>query len=227
MAPSRIDDHGDAQVDFDALNARAASKKSLLDPKPHPPPVADNYMYDFKYNHSLPTTDALGVEFPADCNAQKEAEGIVQKLADALESGSAHDFADLFLEYGVWRDKLSFTWDQRTFNFRPAILKAATDLLPTTKAYNFQFLRPAPEAVQPYPDFGFLQFVVSFETQLVYASAVIKAVYTKKGWSIYTMHSVAEQLKQFPERAPADGHMTGTTSWENQRAREVDSADPE
>lgn len=128
---------------------------------------------------------------------------------------------------GVWRDKLSFTWDQRTFNFRPAILKAATDLLPTTKAYNFQFLKPAPEAVQPYPDFGFLQFVVSFETHLVHASAVIKAVYTNEGWSIYTMHTVAEQLKPFPERAPADGHMTGTTSWETHRAMEVDSADPE
>ncbi|KAI6867852.1 putative flavin-containing monooxygenase YUCCA3 [Hortaea werneckii] len=227
MAPSKIDDHVDAHVDVDALNARAASKKPLLVAKPHPPPVADDYMYDFKYNHALPTTAALGVEFPADCNAQKEAEGIVQRLADALACGSAQAFADLFLEYGVWRDKLSFTWDQRTFNFRPAILKAATDLLPTTKAYNFQFLKPAPEAVQPYPDFGFLQFVVSFETHLVHASAVIKAVYTNEGWSIYTMHTVAEQLNPFPERAPADGHMTGTTSWETHRAMEVDSADPE
>ena len=51
-------------------------------------------------------------------------------LSEVLGKGDAQGFADLFLEYGVWRDKLSFTWDYRTFNFKPAIIKAATDLLP-------------------------------------------------------------------------------------------------
>lgn len=106
-------------------------------------------------------------------------------------------------------------------------MKAAQDLLPTTKASNFAFLKPAPTVERPYDDFEFLQFVVSFETELVVASAVIKAVLTKDDWKIYIMHTVAEQLKQFPERAPADGHMTGTISWEAQRAAEVDAADPE
>ncbi|KAH8655831.1 hypothetical protein BX600DRAFT_401790 [Xylariales sp. PMI_506] len=184
-------------------------------------------MYDFKYNHALPTTDVLGVRIPQDCNAQSEAEGIVKLLSDALGAGNAEAFADIFLESGVWRDKISFTWDQRTFNFRPAILKAAQDLLPTCRAYNFGFLLPAPSVERPYDDFEFLQLVVSFETDLVVASAVIKAVLTKNGWKIYTMHTVAEQLKQFPERAPDDGHMTGTISWEAQRAAEVDAADPE
>ncbi|KAL3954837.1 hypothetical protein ACCO45_010400 [Purpureocillium lilacinum] len=162
-----------------------------------------------------------------ECDTQAEAERIVKRLSDALGAGDAVRFADIFLESGVWRDKLSFTWDQRTFNFRPAILKAAQEILPTTKAFNFAFLKPAPTIDRPYDDFAQLQFVVSFETGLVVASAVIKAVLTKDGWKIYTMHTVAEQLKQFPERAPADGHMTGTVSWETQRAMEVDAADPE
>lgn len=127
----------------------------------------------------------------------------------------------------MWRDKLAFTWDQRTFNFRSAILKAAEDLLPETKASNFEFLKPAPAVVQPYSDFAQLQFVVSFETELVFASAVINSVFTKEGWKIYTMHTVAEQLKQFPELAPSDGHMTGTISWETQRAKEIDAANPQ
>lgn len=67
---------------------------------------------------------------------------------------------------------------------------------------------------------------MSFETELVVASAVINAVFTRDGWKIYTMHTVAEQLKQFPELAPNDGHMTDTVSWETQRAKEVDSVDP-
>ncbi|KAF5511864.1 putative indole-3-pyruvate monooxygenase YUCCA4 [Colletotrichum siamense] len=225
MAPSTVFDHAEANgVD---IAARAAVKQAELNGTAERPPVADDYMYDFKYNHALPTTDVLGVQIPQDCDAQSEAEGIVRQLSDALGSGNAEAFADLFLEYGVWRDKLSFTWDQRTFNFRPAILKAARDLLPTTKASNFAFLAPAPVVDRPYDDFAQLQFVVSFETDLVVASAVIKAVLTKDGWKIYTMHTVAEQLKQFPERAPADGHMTGTISWEAQRAKEVDAADPE
>ncbi|KAK2600060.1 hypothetical protein QQS21_005224 [Conoideocrella luteorostrata] len=191
------------------------------------PPVADDYMYDFKYNHALPTMDVLGIEIPANTDAQKEAEGIVHKLSDVLAKGDAQDFADLFLDYGVWRDKLSFTWDYRTFNFKPAILKAATDLFSTTKATNFKFLTPAPKIDRPYPDYAQLQFVVSFETEVVDASAVINAVFTKDGWKLYTMHTVAEKLKQFPEIPPADGHMTGSISWEKQRANDVYAVEPE
>lgn len=69
--------------------------------------------------------------------------------------------------------------------------------------------------------------MVSFETEVVLASAVINAVLTKEGWKIYTMHTVAETLKQFPEIPPADGHMTGPISWEKQRAMDVDAAVPE
>ncbi|CAH0028450.1 unnamed protein product [Clonostachys rhizophaga] len=191
------------------------------------PPVADDFMYDFKYNHALPTTDVLGMEIPSNCNAQIEAEGIVKDLSNAMGAGDAQAFTDLFLEYGVWRDKLSYTWDFRTFNFQPAILKAASDLFPQTKARNFRFLAPAPKVDRPYPDYAQLQFVVSFETEIVEASAVINAVLTKEGWKIYTMHTVAEELLQFPELPPADGHMTGLISWEKQRAQDVDSANPE
>lgn len=69
--------------------------------------------------------------------------------------------------------------------------------------------------------------MVSFETEAVLASAVINAVLTKEGWKIYTMHTVAETLKEFPEIPPADGHMTGPNSWEKQRAMDVDAALPE
>ncbi|KAM0190642.1 hypothetical protein ACHAPI_009314 [Fusarium lateritium] len=230
MAPSTVVDHTEAHTagaDVDALYAKASAKQADINSTAEHPPVSDDYMYDFKFNHPLPTTDVLGIEVPKDCDAQAEAEGIVKRLSDALGAGDAEAFANIFLEYGVWRDKLSFTWDQRTFNFRPAILKAAQDLLPTTKASNFAFLEPAPVVDRPYDDYAQLQFVVSFETELLVASAVIKAVLTKEGWRIYTMHTVAEQLKQFPERPPTDGHMTGTVSWETQRELEVNAADPE
>ena len=96
-----------------------------------------------------------------------------------------------------------------------------------TKATNFEFLKPGPVISRPYPDFAQLQFVVSFETGLVLASAVINSVFTKEGWKIYTMHTVAEQLMQFPELPPLDGHMTGSISWEKQRLKDINAANPE
>lgn len=151
-------------------------------------------------------------------------------LTTVLDFGFTNIFsiaADILSTTGVWRDKLSFTWDHRTFNFRQAILTAASDLLAQTKACNFSFLSPAPKVDRPYPDYAVLQFVLKFETALVHASAVINAVLTVDGWKIYTMHTVAEGLKDFPEKQAPDGHMTGTTSWESQRAEATDKAEPE
>lgn len=215
-----------AKVDIADLKAKRVNGHVEIDVDPKPP-VADNFMYDFQYNHTLPTTDVLGIDIPKNADAQKEAEGLVASLEKTMGSGDAKGFADLFLEYGVWRDKLSYTWDYRTFNFQPAILQAAIDLFPKTRSSNFKFLTPAPKIDRPYPDLSFLQFIVSFETELVEASAVVKAVLTKDGYRIYTMHTVAEQLKQFPENPPYDGHMTGTISWEKQRQIDVDNTQPE
>ncbi|KAK9326879.1 hypothetical protein V1520DRAFT_94458 [Lipomyces starkeyi] len=226
MTPIAVQEAVANNVDIADLKAKVVVDHVEVEATPKPP-VADDFMYDFKYNHTLPTSDVLGVEIPADCDAQKEAEGIVADLSEVMGQGDAQAFADMFLDYGVWRDKLSFTWDYRTFNFKPAILKAATDLFATTKATSFKFLAPAPNIARPYSDFAQLQFIVSFETDLVDASAVINLVLTQEGWKIYTMHTVAEKLKQFPEVPPADGHMTGSISWEKQRAKDVDAASPE
>ncbi|KAK9350907.1 hypothetical protein V1523DRAFT_418322 [Lipomyces doorenjongii] len=228
MAPERINDEPavDSNVDIAHLKAKYVVDHVELEVTPKPP-VADDYMYDFKYNHALPTSDILGVFIPVDCDASKEAQTIVARLSEVMGAGDAQAFTDMFLDYGVWRDKLSFTGDYRTFNFKPAILKAATDLFPITKATNFKFLKPEPNVARPYPDFAQLQFIVSFETDRFFASAVINSVLTKKGWKIYTMHTVAETLKQFPEVPAADGHMTGAISWEKQRAMDIDAANPE
>lgn len=246
MAPHAIyDEPFVPDTIVDEVKAKVVLKHVELEPEP-PKPVADDFMYDFKYNHALPTTDVLQVEVPVECDARQVAEHINAQLESTLSVGDAEKFVDLFLEYGtfrcdrllylrefltiqlgVWRDKLSFTWDYRTFNFRPAILQAAKDLLPTNRASNFRFLQPQPKIHRPYPDYTYLQYVASFETDKVLGSAVINAVLTREGWKIYTMHSVAEQLKDFPELPPYDGHMTGPVTWAEQRAEDTDKAQPE
>lgn len=211
------------------------------------PPVADDYMYDFQYNHALPTIDVLGREISADADPVVEAKGIVQELSDVLAKGDAEGFASLFLEHGesegnvmqftlytdtdfckgVWRDKLLFSWDYRTFNFHQNILRAASDLLPSTPVSKISFLKPVPNIKRPYPDLAYLQFVISLDTNIANGHAVINAVLTSEGWRIWTMHTVVESLHEFPPVPPADGHMTGDVSWEKQREKEVNEVEPD
>ena len=73
--------------------------KELECPSPKPP-VDDNFMYDFKYNHVLPTSDVLGIENPMDCDAQREAGDIVARLSQAMGAQDAQTFAEMFLPYG-------------------------------------------------------------------------------------------------------------------------------
>lgn len=66
-----------------------------------PPPVADNFMYDFKYNHALPTLDVLGVSIDESTDPMAEALELREQLESALSSGNAAAFADMFLPYGA------------------------------------------------------------------------------------------------------------------------------
>lgn len=86
-------------VDIHDLKAKVVVKQVELEVDA-PKPVADDFMYDFKYNHALPTTDVLGVEVPANCDAQHEAENFVSLLSRIVTDGDAEKFADLFLDYG-------------------------------------------------------------------------------------------------------------------------------
>ena len=88
-------------ISIDSIpKTKLPSGNAIFDHDNVPKPVADDFMYDFKFNHPLPTTDILGVEIPANCDAQKEAESIVSRLSEVLGSGDAQGFTDLFLEYG-------------------------------------------------------------------------------------------------------------------------------
>ena len=102
MAPHATEDLSvDSRFDISDLKAKVVVKDVELEAEPIvPPPVADNFMYDFKYNHTLPTSDVLGISIPHNCDAQKEADSIVSSLSTAMSEGDAESFANLFLDYG-------------------------------------------------------------------------------------------------------------------------------
>jgi hypothetical protein len=89
----------DSKADLTDLKAKVVVNHVELDETP-PPPVADNFMYDFKYNHPLPTIGGSAVDIPADCDAQKEAEAVVARLSEAMGNGDARSFANMFLDFG-------------------------------------------------------------------------------------------------------------------------------
>ena len=100
MAPISLPEFYDGdKVDIADLKAKVVAGTVEVEATPEPP-VADNYMYDFSYNHPLPTTTVLGIDIPPDCNAQKEAEAIVSRLSEVMRDGNAQGFAGMFLEHG-------------------------------------------------------------------------------------------------------------------------------
>lgn len=114
MAPTAVFETPSHAVkaQIDDLKAQAGSKTlngleaKVVDGKVQvqhsPSPLADDYMYDFQYNHGLPTHDALGVSIAEDVDAPEVAQNLVAQLSDILGNGRAQEFADLFLEYGQY-----------------------------------------------------------------------------------------------------------------------------
>ena len=128
---------------------------------------------------------------------------------------------------GVWRDRAAFTWDYRTFNFRKAIFKAASDLLPVTPVRKVTLIAPSPTIERPYPDLSFVQAHISFETDKLGATAMLTIIRTDEGYKLWTINTAIESLLGYPEVPERDGHMTGPHSWHAQREMDVESVQPE
>lgn len=86
-------------VDLVDLKSKVVVDSVELEASP-PPPVADDFMYDFKYNHPLPTLQSLGVSIPTGCDAQEAADSIVAVLSKAMIACDAKAFGELFLDSG-------------------------------------------------------------------------------------------------------------------------------
>lgn len=105
MAPTAVYEEPLARIDF--------SKSDLSKVKNAPyayrndtwaKPVADDFMYAFKYNAPLPTHDNAGVatDFTQDeeKDARATADGFLERLEQVIQSRDATAFAGLFLDCG-------------------------------------------------------------------------------------------------------------------------------
>lgn len=108
MAPTAI--FTEPLSDSTAVNIADLKAKAVdghVEVEVAPPPVADNFMYDFKYNHALPTIDVLGRDIAADCDAEGAAKDILATLEQALTAGDAVKFTEMFLDYGQYSTQIS------------------------------------------------------------------------------------------------------------------------
>lgn len=214
---------------------------------PSPPPsskwskkadsvVAAGFMYDFEYNVDLPLHDRMGVRLDASDDATIIAIDFLKSISRIAGAPEPQGFTGMFIDdgepvicravheiltqnrsTGVWRDKVVFSWEYRTFNGKDNILTAATDLFPRTPCTNFRLLDPKPEIQTPYADLSYVQVHFAFDTDVAGASGVVNLVKTTEGFRIWTLHTAIESLHQFPELPNRDGHMVGPLSWLAQR----------
>ncbi|CAH0055956.1 unnamed protein product [Clonostachys solani] len=184
-------------------------------------PVADDYMYHFKYNFDLPTHEnndyILDFTEEEERNVHMIAKQYVKDISQVIQSKDSKAFADLFLDIGTWKDKIAFTWDYRSFNTPQKIGEAAGDLFARTPTKNYQLTDPLPVIQRPYHDIAWLQIAYSFDTDLVGASGLLNLIKTTSGYKIWTLHTAIESLTGHPELPNRDGHMVGDKSWHQQR----------
>lgn len=198
-------------------------------------PVKDDYLYEFTHNRPLPTLDVLAVDFEENADAATIATKFVNNFEVAAKS--AESFASLFLDNGkqgvsvysspagVWRDKVVFTWDYRTFNGASVIRDVAGDLLASAPVSAVTLLAPVPDISRPYLNLAFIPVHFSFHTEAVGASAVANLVNTRDGIKIWTLHTVIESLHGFPEMPCRDGHMVAPIAWKTQRENDTNYSD--
>jgi putative flavoprotein involved in K+ transport len=70
-------------------------------------------------------------------NAPAETAAWLERFAKALAANDAQAAATLFIDNGLWRDILAFTWTIETMSGRAAIAARLGETAPRTQAVNF------------------------------------------------------------------------------------------
>jgi hypothetical protein len=100
MSPIATQDLSSVSVDpIPSLKARVADSHAAVNNRK---PVADNYMYDFKYNAPLPFIGKEAIEVD-DSTVQTLSESFATDLCAALKNKDANAFSALFLPNGQYQ----------------------------------------------------------------------------------------------------------------------------
>jgi putative flavoprotein involved in K+ transport len=165
-------------------------------------------------------------------NAPVEAQAWLETFAAALQARDARGAAALFLEDGLWRDLLAFTWTIQTMTGRAAIEATLRETLSRTQPKNF---RIPPRRTQSRwigrAGTDCIEAIFEFDTALGPCDGVLRLVPDGDGaFRAWTMNANLHELRghedEFKRRPPPDSTRDfGAENWSDRLNRQRAFAD--
>ena len=153
-------------------------------------------------------------------SALADAQGWLAQFEAALQAQDTAAAAALFLEDGLWRDLLAFTWTIQTMAGRAAIETTLRETLARTKPKNF---RIPPQRTPPRwigrADTDCIEAIFEFETAFGPCNGALRLVPDGQGqycaWTLNTnLHELRGHEEEFKRRAPPDSTRDfGAENW--------------
>src|SRR5476649_2028476 len=158
---------------------------------------------------------------------QADAEGWLKAFEAALQSRDAAAAAALFLDDGLWRDVLAFTWNIQTMTGRPAIEATLRQTLARTKPANFRIppRRTPPRRVSRAGTES-IEAIVEFATAFGPANGILRLVNDGQGrlraWTLNTnLQELRSYEEEFKRRAQPDSTRDfGVENWSDRLTRQ-------
>ena len=154
----------------------------------------------------------------ADSGATTRVKNFMKRFSDALATGDAKAASNLFAPECYWRDLVTFTWNIKTMEGRPAIEAMLGATLAMTQPRNWQLEGEATQAGDVTDG------LISFETAAARGYGHIRL----QGEQCWTLLTTMRELKGFEEKTgPArdmgvrHGVQAGRLNWAERRAKEA------
>ena len=148
-------------------------------------------------------------EFPASASsstvdADSIAADLISTLNQALANKDYHGIANLFLQYGYWRDHLALSWDLRTLKGRSDILAFLDKNCPLETVrldiYTLSAFRaPVFGPIDGWGDVKGVQFFITFDTNIGNGQGVVRLAEEDGQWRIFTLFTSLRELKGYEE----------------------------
>ncbi len=165
--------------------------------------------------------------------ASAEAQGWLDKFAAALQARDADAAAALFLEDGLWRDLLAFTWTIQTMAGRAAIKKTLAETLARVKPMIVRLpAQRTPPRWVSRAGTDAIEIIFEFDTALGPCEGAVRLVPDPKSAKLraWTMNTNLNELRgyeeEFKRRPPPDSTRDfGAENWSDRLASQRAFAD--
>jgi cation diffusion facilitator CzcD-associated flavoprotein CzcO len=166
--------------------------------------------------------------------APAQAQDWLARFEAALQSQDAAAAAALFLDDGLWRDLLAFTWTIKTMAGRAAIQTTLRETLPRTKPTNFRIpaTRTPPRWISRAGT-ETIETIFEFDTAFGPGNGVVRLVRDAqdqtqlRAWTLNTnLHELKGHEEAFKRRAEPDSTRDfGAENWLDRLTRQRSFAD--